>query len=480
MDGTPPEVLAHILSLTIGDVDLLSTLPMVIRENIVILTASGVCRRWRLVALGCGRLWGTIAFSTQDIRTIRCAELFLERSRGVSLSVHIHGSGDSRDQSFGDPARSIILKLSGELHRIRACKFNLPPPYIWEIWVIPAPHTVPLATRDDPRLGTPSNFINKIQQIRMTSISGYLKWPVGDFPCLTTAVLENKRGDEDVSVNNLLEPFDGTPNLSYLALRGYSKLILSEPFTTTLPALRRLDIRYCDTATLLNHLHIPSCTAISVTCYVRAEGAAATQTSPFTRGQLFAGNVTTLSVTFDVPREDYHIDTLNHSGVRTTFRFHDTWEIPSNSWIVRTIRDISRFAPFSSITNLEFYSTVENVPWMSWFACLPNVTTIDIALLEYTNFLGSLTATAPTTMSPLCPKLQSISVSPINPQVEIDYVQFKSFLSFRIRKGLPLTHVTIPAYHWDGLANSDNWWESMCIQGIFSLVCVVKHYSDCP
>lgn len=473
MEEAPPEVLAHIFSLTMGNVDLLSTLQMVIRENSIVLTVSGVCRRWRQVALGCGRLWETIAFSTQDTRTVRCAEVFLERSRGVSLSVHIHGSGGSQDQPPQSPVRSIILKLSKELHRIRACKLNLPPPYILEVWTMEISHMVHLAIRGDDHLRVPPRFANQIERLQMISISGCLKWPVRDFRRLVTAVLENEPSDEAVSVNDLLEPFDGTPNLSNLVLSGYSRLTLSRPFAATLPTLRKLDIRYCDAATLLNHLHVPSCAVFSVTSYLRAEGIGMTHRSPFTYARLPTDNVTALSVVFDIPREDYRIETLHHSGVRTQLIFRDSWETPSNSWVVGRIHDISRFTPFFSITSLEFYATVENVPWLTWLACLPNVTTIEIALSDYTNFLGSLMATATTTMLPLCPKLRTISISTIS--LRVDYSQLKSFLTFRIERGLPLTHITIPACDWDVLADSDDWWESIWSQGIISPVVILSN-----
>lgn len=466
MEGAPPEVLAHIFSLTMGNLDLSSTLPMAIHENAIVLAVSGVCRRWRLVALGCGRLWGTIAFSTQDIRTVTCAEVFLERSRGVSLSVHVHGSGDSQDQFPQGPARSIILKLSGELHRIRSCKLNLPPPYIWEVWVKPIPHMVHLAIRIDAHLHVSHRLVNQIQQLRTLSISGCLRWPVKNFRCLVTAVLENKHSDEIVSANDLLEPLDGTPNLSYLALYGYSRLTLSKPFAATLPTLRKLDIRYCDAATLLDHLHIPGCVGFSVTSHLRTEGIGIMHRSPFTYARLPTDDVTALSVVFDIPRDEHRIETLHGSGVRVQIIFQDTWDTPSDSWIAGTIRDISRFSPFFSITSLELYITVGSVPWLLWLACLSNLVTLEIALLDYTNFLSSLMAKAPTTTLPFCPRLQTISIGTIGPQVKVDYIRFKSFLSFRIERGLPLTHVTIPAYHWDALAETDGWWELNWSQGI--------------
>lgn len=460
MYGTPAEILVSIFSWAVGDFDVSSSLSTINRQNIVLLAISGVCQRWRLVALEHGKLWGAIAFSTQDLRAIKSASLFLRRSKGAPLFVRIDGSTDPwvQDDFIGDPARSIILELSEEFHRVRACELNLPPSYIWEVWVTPAPRMEYLAVWVDDHDHIPSTFANQVQGIQTMSFSNQLKWSTRDFLCLTTAILENKNGRGQVSVNRILEPLDATPNLTHLVICGYSNLALSSDFTTRLPALRSLDIRFCDSAMLLNHLHIPGCTTFSVTSDPPTR-------EPFTHNGLFPEGVLALSVAFDVHTEDYCIDTLGHLGVHRKVRFQDMRGTPGVRWIAATIDDVSHFTPFFSITILEVRLTVGGVPWSSWLPRLPNVTTMDLGLLDYAEVLDSLTATGSTATLASCSRLKSISFRPIDPYVKVDYAQLKFTLSLRAQRGFPLTHIAIPRHHLGALVNSDDWWELMWSPG---------------
>jgi len=461
MHSTPTEVLASIFSWAGGNPDISSTLPAIARQRAVLLAISGVCQRWRLVALEYGQLWGTIAFSTQDLPTINLASLFLRRSREAPLFVRIDGPDDLWvwDNSPDDPARSVILELSKELHRVRACKLNLPPSYIWEVWIAPAPQMDDLALWVYDNDNVPPTFVDQIQRIRTMSFSSYLKWPTRSLLSLTTATLENKHGGMQISVNCILEPLDNTPNLTHLVLSGYSNLALSNPFTTRLLALRSLNIRFCDSTVLLDRLYIPNCTTFSITSEAPAR-------DPPIHRRLFPDETLDLSVVFDVRTEDYCIDALSRLGVRGMVRYQDAWEVPSDGWITAIIANLPHVTSFSSITTLEVCSTVCKVPWSCWLPHLPNVITIGLALSDYTDLLNSLMTTGSTAMPPPCPGLQTISLRTIDSRIRVDYVHFKRILVFRIQKGVPLLHVVIPGYHLNDLVDSDDWWGSMWTQGI--------------
>lgn len=460
MYSTPTEILASIFSSAMGNLDISAPLSAIIRQHAVLLAISGVCRRWRLVALEYGQLWGAIAFSLQDLPTINLAGLFLQRSGNAPLFVRIDGPDDlwAWDNSLDDPARSVILELSEELHRVCVCKLNLPPPYIWEIWTIPAPQMDNLALWVDDRTNVPFTFVNQIQGIQTISFSSYPKWPTMSLSSLTTVILENKHGDIQISVDRILEPLDNTPNLTSLVLCGYSNLVSSNPFKTRLLALRTLDIRFCDSIVLLDHLQIPNCTTFSITSEPPAR-------EPLVHRGLFPNEPLDLSVVFDVRTEDYCIDALSHLGIRGTVRYQDTWEAPSDRWITAITADLPRITSFSSVITLEVRLAVFKVPWSGWIPHLQNVMTIGLTLSDYTDLFDSLMMTTSTT-SPPCPRLQTISFRTIDQYVKVDYVHFKRSLVSRIQRGFPLTRVVIPAYHSDSLANSDDWWGSMWSQGI--------------
>ena len=128
----PAETLAEIFllvrdSLTVSSISATRDHGQVHAGDFALLRMTAVCPRWRLVAINSSVLWNNIVFSTLGISSIRCAELFLGRTKNCALYIYISAPALPVTPSTSASMHNLFVGISSESHRIRAFDFFATP-----------------------------------------------------------------------------------------------------------------------------------------------------------------------------------------------------------------------------------------------------------------------------------------------------------------------------------------------------------------
>ena len=215
--------------------------------------------RWRSITLEYAVFWTTIAFSTSRRSIIRCARLFLSRSKAAMLSVHIWDAGSTGDLETAQASRKLLELIVSQTHRILSCELSSTSPEFWRYWIHPAPNLRRLVTKGQgPEI--PPIFNEEIPRLETFTTHYYVPWPLGVYASLREVDLWNN--NQTVTLLSLLDGLRGCKNLERLTLHGYTCLDRGgpPPATVSLPCLRQLDIFSSDSALILEHLDAPSLT----------------------------------------------------------------------------------------------------------------------------------------------------------------------------------------------------------------------------
>jgi hypothetical protein len=226
----------------------------------VLFKITAVCRRWRSAASECAVLWTNISFSTTLLSTMRGAALFLSRSKGATLSIHIWDPPrPTGDPEVAEASKELLEAISSQSHRILLCELSSSSPDFWRNWTLPAPNLRKLVVKGCCT-ETPPVFGGIAPRLETFTSLHYTPWPLGNYAALRKAELQNC--DHHATLATLLDALQGCEALEKLTLHGYARLGhgMPEPTPILLPRLHKIDLFSCDSALILEYLDASSLT----------------------------------------------------------------------------------------------------------------------------------------------------------------------------------------------------------------------------
>ena len=260
----PAETLAEIFLLmrdssTVSSISATRDHSQVHAGNFALLRMTAVCPRWRLVAINSSVLWNNIVFFTLEISSIRCAELFLGRTKHCALYIYISAPALLDTPLTSAPMHNLFVWISSESHRVRAFDFFATPKMniLYTYWAGPAINSRRIqGTRSDITVHSCTPF-PQAENMRLSSPTWYVP---GMAPCLKSLELRNNNGT--ASLSPLLRALGECLVLESLTLQGYRQFVDedSDVPMTTLSELHRLHLFSCNSAPILASLHLPSLT----------------------------------------------------------------------------------------------------------------------------------------------------------------------------------------------------------------------------
>ena len=426
-------------------------------KNLVLLKITAVCRHWRFTASECATLWTNIAFSTSSPSAIKCATLFLTRSKGALLSVHIFDSGNRRHPS----SEHLLKNVASQSHRISVCQLSSPSPEFWKNWSLPAPNLRKLTTHGHGTRILPA-FCGETPRLEVITALYHTPWPLGKYAFLRWAELRNH--NHMATFRSLLDALRGCELLEKLILHGYSRLGKTDPPPTalSLPRLGRLDLFSSDSALILGHLDAPSLKGPLIIFdsnpqrHILCALPEPRHDTPYLQG------ITKLHVVLSSHSAQYYVVGYREdgppafyvgvSGVGNWFRW---------TWIYESIKALTTSTHFSSIHSLIFSTDAPGVPWQMWLPNLSRVKELTVSCPRSEGLLTALLRTPPEGRLAFCPSLSSLALLRCGRCAVVDHVSLMELVLARYRMRRPLRWLKLHRDDWDWIRELDQTWVAL-------------------
>ena len=465
VDVIPAEVLSKILSLAVGTRRYPSnpsspSNEIIHRQNLSLLRLTTVSQRWRTVAIDFGTLWSNIAFTTSRLSTVRCAELFLRRSKGAMLSIFISDDGMCYGSVTSRYVEGVIRTVAAASGRIQRCELFSPSPAFWGIWVLPAPNIRQLVVGGRRMPGT-NLFSTELLQLRsITSFSCGL-WPLSNSRNLTSAELRSQ--DHPTPLTEILDVFRGCDVLKSLVLHGFGTLEVNDapPVPVVLPNLRRLSLFSCDATLLLGHVELPSLSEpliiFNPTPYQDIMGSVPQNQHhrPYLQG------LHKLQVTLNARRSQYSIAAYREDGclalyIGTSGVAHWLrW-----GWVRASVDAVARFGPFSAVHALSFSTDSLMTSWPLWLLNLRFLKQLSATCPSPDRLLRALLTPDPETGRPVCQGLSSLALHGCGPCVSA-YPLLKELVLSRRATETPLRKLILHEGLWSDISGHERSWAGL-------------------
>ena len=393
---------------------------------------------------------------------IQCAALFLIRSKEAMLSVHIVGTGYSRNCETAQSCRRLLKAIASQSHRFLTCAFSSTSPSFWNHWSFPAPNLRKL-TVQGYRTGSPSIFSGQVPLLESVTLLQYSPWPLGNYLSLRQADLQNR--SRNVSLASLLDALRGCKVLEELGLHGYVRLTneTPHPAPVPLPSLFKVNFTSCDSALILEHLETPSLEG-SVTIFDMNPSQDILHSLPRdqSRAPPCLREITELRIVLRSYSSQYHIAGFRDDGsvalyiavcgVDHWFRW---------TWVRASIGAIASFTHFSSTRNLILSTDTPFISWDSWLPNLSNLKGLTASCPRSEDLLLCLLESSPQTGLPLCPSLQSLALYQCGGCAVVDHAGLIRLVMSRYKAGRPLRQLNLRKDEWDWIQQLDGSWVAL-------------------
>ena len=417
--------------------------------------------RWRSITLEYAVFWTTIAFSTSRRSIIRCARLFLRRSKAAMLSVHIWDAGSTGDLETAQASRKLLELIVSQTHRILSCELSSTSPEFWRYWIHPAPNLRRLVTKGQgPEI--PPIFNEEIPRLETFTTHYYVPWPLGVYASLREVDLWNN--NQTVTLLSLLDGLRGCKNLERLTLHGYTCLDRGgpPPATVSLPCLRQLDIFSSDSALILEHLDAPSLTGPVIIFDTNPHHHILSSLPRTQFNPPYLQGITKLHVVLNTRSAQHYVAGFREDG-GTAFYFGACgighwlrW-----SWVRTSIEAVAACAHFFQIGSLVFATDTPDVPWDLWLPNLDCVGELTIACPQSEALLAALIVHPPPNESPLCPSLHSIALQRCGRYAAVDHAHLMSLVLSRYRAERPIRRIKLQKDEWDRIQQLNGSWRRL-------------------
>ena len=453
----PAEILCKIFS-QVHNAQLPPSVPSHIvpfRRNSELLQITAVCSHWRSIALGYAMFWTIIAFSTSGRSSIRCANLFLSRSKSALLSVHIWDSGRAGDSGTARASRKLLEYIATQTHRLSSCELSSTSPEFWKYWILPAPNLRKLVARGEG-FEAASIFNGEIPLLETFAACCCVPWPLGNYASLREADIRNKRGI--VTLSSLLDNLTGCENLENLSLFGFTHLDHGRTPQTTvsLPNLRQVDIFSSDSALILECLEAPSLTGPVTIINTNPRHHIL---RPLPRNQLeppYMQGITKLRLVLNTSTAQYHITGSREDG--STAFYIGACEVGyflRESWVRASVEAVAACTHFFRVNSLVLATDATEVPWDLWLPNLSHVRELNISCPRSEDLLSALTVHPSSDGLLLCPSLHSIALQRCGKYSAMDHGLLKSLVLSRYRERHPIRKLKLQKGEWDTIRHWD-------------------------
>ena len=434
------------------------------RANLVLLKITAVCKHWRLVALACAILWTKISFSTSKMFTLRCARIFLTRSKEAEISVYAWDSERTENPKItrAFEEHELLEVVSAQAHRISACQLSSNLPDFWRYWTLPAPNLRRLLVQGCST-GAPPVFRGEFPQLKTLASMCSVIWPLGSYATLTHAELLNY--NQRSTLTSLLDTLNGCMALEGLILQGYVGLGRRDPHLTpiSLPHLQQIDLIACDSALILKHFEAPSLRGPVTILDSNLPGDFLPSLPAHQHHAPYLQEIMSLVIEIKTSSSCHFVSGFRVDG-STAFCI-GVDGAPNRArwgWTHLSFAAVASFAPFSNIRSLTLVTDALVVPWELW---LPNLNSL-LELIVSCPRLDNLVAALLTPMGTPLPLLQSLTLRRLGRYATLDHSALKTLVLHRNQAGRPLRQLRFDREEWGWIQACDETWvflvESQC------------------
>jgi len=426
-------------------------------QNVFLVQLSAVCRHWRFTAIGDGTLWCNISFSPSILPTINCAINFLRRSRGASLTLAIWDA-DGSDTVTQDPTLTdLMCALERGSDRITALNAVNPPDIVIRALNWPAVNLgrFDVLTKDSQEI--PPLFGGIMPRLKHLSISNPTGWEIKTFHHLHTVHIAATSW-KLWRLSTLLDCLDANVALRDLHLTCFEWF---EPEPTTpakrivsLSSLHTLRFTFCNSAILLDHLDIPSSTALSIYsyCHHSEDILACLPGSPHFLETLKRPRF--LTAVFDVEKQIFEVETLGPGNIHILLGAVSRQGRFERKWVLRSMAAVTRFAPLAGIKWLTMVIDECQMPWKTWLARFDQLVTLEVRCPDPEEILNALGASTSDTRRVPCPSLRSLSMER-SKLPTVNSSALREFLAMRASTGNAISRLNLNGLDWSSAANVD-------------------------
>ena len=435
------------------------------RQNLSIVRLTAVCSHWRSVAIEHALLWSNIAFTTSILPTINCATIFLQRSKGTSLHVHIWDVFTTRCPPLLRPTRSALSNLlsliSSQRNRIVFLEVIEPSVGVFDALQGPAENVTKVVIQGRTPRQRLDPFSGKLPNIRQITLIHPGPCRLRTLTYLTQVTLHS--GSRKWTFEGFLDCVDGCSSLRSLSIIRYLDFPDQGKDTTrtvSLPSLTDLHLDTCDTATILDHLKIPATASVSIGIdieYVPNFNNAFSCMPRKTDRINFLRDTRSLTVVFDRSRGDFHISGFKGRTPVFLFQLRGSLTQLDDGWVHRSLEAATNILPFSQITSLALVADNAHVPWDSWLRQCGRLSALDVRCADTRDLVAVLNRTQ--NDNPLCHTLKELSISSLRDSPWNSYASLlKSTIRSRKRQGSPLSRLAMTVSEWDVIRRIDPSW----------------------
>ena len=305
------------------------------RQNLSVVRLTWVCQLWRNVAIQDSILWCNIAFSTSRLSTIRCATVFLHRSRGATLKVQIINIQTHGTIAHTALVASLVDEIAVQSHRIVEFEAVGLSELVSEALVNRAENLVRLTITGHSSRELPIIFDGQIPRLKRLTLSNPAGWTLRLFQDVTKVALFCNGGN--LRVNSLVSFLDGARNLEVLSLSRYQDYTTDNREvvrqSVALPSLRELNLSFCDASRILGCLDLPPSAHVSILTGSEHEGQHIFQCLPnassFWR---FLSDTTSLTLTLNTTDNEFYLSTYHRGKSLCFLRVYDDKKRLGEGW----------------------------------------------------------------------------------------------------------------------------------------------------
>ena len=433
---------------------------------------SGVCQRWRRAALACHILWQCVVFSTSSESSMKCATSFL-RSSGAS-PIFLYAAGNLLPAPWvcpiSDTALHLFQMISANAPRLHTCHLFAPPSQLCGFWNTCTPSLRYLfiygGGRDGNRRMSTENMPN-LQTLWLVDC-GIPSF--NDHQNLTTLVLRNYCSRKP-TLPRFLRSLDGLPKLRHLTLHrfyGFQRPLPSQP-CVMLSHLRTLNLEYCDTSLILNHVTLPPTITVTInhdrvsptdtilSCLPQGSGGSGIPWEPrYIEIALFTSN------------QEYSVFINDRIGTRTSLQVPVSRFMRQDTWLFKSLKAVVLFPPFSSVRSLKLLTDVRCVPWSMWLSRLPELTHLDVDCTDWVSLFNALMMKEPVGGLSLRARVTSLSIDMGPADTEANGAHFIKCIGYLVHVKPPLERITLVTGSWELLREDPLWVALVRSSGTFS------------
>jgi hypothetical protein len=463
INAVPVELLGNILSLTAKTWPCPSgpSCEVAHYRNLALLRITTVCSRWRSVAIASGALWNNIAFTTSELSTVQCAELFLGRSKGTMLSVYISDHGEDPEPTISQYVDSVIQKVAAASGRLKFCQIFLPPPPLWNDQTLHTPniHQIIPGGQNQPDNG---RFGILFLQLRSIASFSCTFWPPGNSRNLTSAELRSN--DQPTKLTTLLDVLRGCEVLKSLVLQGFDSFHVTDsspPAVVVMANLQRLNLFSCNSTRLLSHIELPSLSASLIVFDSTPYEDMLHSVPPNQRCAPYLQNLAKLQIVLNAGRAQYSIAAYRDDGcLALSVGVSGVVHWLRWGWIGASVEAVARFVPFSAIHNLSFSTDSIMTSWNLWLLNLRNLRKLSVACPGPDRVIRALLDSDPETGLPLCRTLTSLALHGCERR-SINHACLKRLVLRRRATQTPLQQLTLREDEWMYMKGLDTSWSDL-------------------